>query len=528
MADASGIYLLFALNNKTYNASLPTTGSGAALQKGKRYTYKVVFDEAEITLEGQLSPWDEEPGDTITPNPDTPIPVPHAQIMGYRGQVTVAYASGGQETLSLDGAGRAAFGAAFSGDLIKSLTLNDSPTPTPILIGRKVAEANPLQLRADASGKPALRNAVNGYIPIGSYAELQLIGETANQGGKYKQENAIDLMNEDWAPIGTMPQPFTGEYDGEEYEIENLKVDITTYNAGLFGYANNAILHNIRLVSGSVTGEINVGSICGRASGNTSIDNCQSGVDVTGTMHNIGGVCGLSIGNSTVTSCIYMGKVKGNDQVGGIVGTSGDTNSNTKIRNCENHGDIEGYNRVGGILGYVYFRSQSANVEVTACRNSGAVIATGNNIGGIVGDSDSNDINVTLTLTACYNTGAVSGTGANTGGIVGNLGSASSSITACYNTGVVTGDPATSGFICGNNPGTIASCYWTIGSGSTATQGVGTETGSSEAKEFSETAWPSEAETGWGIGDGSAPNTYWKALGSWNAGTPGYPVLWWE
>jgi endonuclease G len=69
MADASGIHLHFELDDKTYNSSLPSTSTGRALLKGKRYTYRVVFDQTGITLEGQLSPWDEEPGDTIIPKP---------------------------------------------------------------------------------------------------------------------------------------------------------------------------------------------------------------------------------------------------------------------------------------------------------------------------------------------------------------------------------------------------------------------------------------------------------------------------
>ncbi|MDR1919201.1 MAG: fimbrillin family protein, partial [Tannerellaceae bacterium] len=329
--NAAAIHLYFTLNSKAYTAPLPTTpATGTALLKGKRYTYKVVFDEAEISLEGQLTAWGEEPGDTITPTQDPPILVPHAQIAGYRGPVTVAYASGGQETITLNGSGRAAFNAAYSGDLIKSLTLNNSSTPTPILIGRKVADANPLQLRVDANGKPTLRNAINGFIPIGNYAELQMINDPANLGGKYKQENDIDLLDEDWTPIGTGANLFTGEYDGGEYEIANLKVEMTTTEVGLFGYVTNARLHNIRLVSGSVTGSDNVGSLCGWASGNTSIDNCHSGVDVTNTGWNAGGICGGTNDNITITSCINMGKVKGNYNVGGIVGVNGTASANMK------------------------------------------------------------------------------------------------------------------------------------------------------------------------------------------------------
>ncbi|MDR1980679.1 MAG: fimbrillin family protein [Tannerellaceae bacterium] len=68
--NAAGIQLFFMLNGKAYAAQLPTANLGPDLLKGKRYTYKVLFDEAEVILKGQLSPWNEEPGDSITPTPD--------------------------------------------------------------------------------------------------------------------------------------------------------------------------------------------------------------------------------------------------------------------------------------------------------------------------------------------------------------------------------------------------------------------------------------------------------------------------
>jgi hypothetical protein len=65
IADASGVRLSFLLNGKEYCASLPPTTTGTALLKGYRYTYKVLFYETDIILEGHLSSWHEEPGDTI-------------------------------------------------------------------------------------------------------------------------------------------------------------------------------------------------------------------------------------------------------------------------------------------------------------------------------------------------------------------------------------------------------------------------------------------------------------------------------
>ncbi|MDR1879822.1 MAG: fimbrillin family protein [Tannerellaceae bacterium] len=525
MVDASGVHLTFLLNNKTYRAALPPTAGGNALLKGKRYTYKVLFNEAEITLEGHLSAWGEEPGDTIIPTPD-----PYSatiQIEGYTGQITITYASGDRETLPLDAGGKADLSSVRRGELIHSLTLGSSGTP--IFIGRKVEGVLLLSLKVDGSGNPILRDEVDGYIPIGSYAELKLIAESANLGKKYKQENAIDLLNENLTPIGTQASPFTGEYDGGEYGIMNLKIDVTTDRIGLFGQTNSATLRNIRLVSGAINAGPGVGSICGYADGSTSITNCHSGVAVTGTF-NIGGICGHAVGTTIITSCRNTGNVKGTSsqtaggisfsRIGGIVGyLVGTTN---KVKDCGNSGEIEGYRSVGGIAGLC----DAASAEIIACRNSGIINNTGNDVsGGIVGE---NRANKTLVITACYNTGAVSHVGStfHSGGIIGGFNIGSSTLTACYNTGTVTGSNVNLiGFICGYNRATITSCYWTKGS-STVTKGVAD--GTDDTKEFTASAWPITADSGWGIGDGSADNTYWKSLGGWNGGVPEYPALWWE
>ncbi|MDR1881111.1 MAG: fimbrillin family protein [Tannerellaceae bacterium] len=524
IADASGVRLSFLLNNKAYKAALPSTTTGNALQKGKRYTYKVLFDEAEVTLEGHLSPWSEEPGDTIIPTPE-----PYSatiQIEGFTGQITVTYASDNQETFTLDAEGKAHISYDRTGEWIKSLTLGASATP--ILIGCKAGDNLLLSLKVD-NGNPQLRDAVDGYIPIGSYAEFKLIAQSANLSKKYKQKNAIDLLNENWTPIGTEASPFTGEYNGGEYDIMNLKIEGTANNVGLFGYINNATLRNIHLVSGTVNGVNYIGGICGVAVGNTFITNSHSGVVVVGGGM-IGGICGSANGVVTITSCRNTGNLNGartgtppdGTYIGGIIGALAGTT--TKIKDCDNSGEIEGYSYTGGIAG----GSTATSVEVTACRNSGSIKNTGGGIsGGIVGSPQTNG--PIVIVTACYNTGAVNhgGSVSYVGGVIGHWGTGCI-LTSCYNTGTVTGSNVNLiGHICGNNSGTITSCYWTKGS-STATKGVGTGTGTSDTKEFSATAWPTASESGWGIGNDSGANTYWKSLGGWNEGTPQYPTLWWE
>ncbi|MDR1981706.1 MAG: fimbrillin family protein [Tannerellaceae bacterium] len=507
--NASSIHLTFTLNGKTYSAILPPTATGNALVKGKRYTYKVLFGEPELSIEGHLSAWDEEPGGSIAPDPPSTM---NLQIEGYSGeQVTVRYTCGDQETLSLVD-GKVVLTRPLS-DVVRSLTLGDAGNS--ILIGRKIENNKLLSLKVDTEGNLILRDSVDGYAPIGSYAEFQLINEVANLGHRYKQEAALDLMGENWTPIGNQQDSFTGEYDGRDFEITNLNIDGNADDVGLFGYTKYATLHNIRLVSGTVKGNNYIGGICGR-SGASTITNSHSNVAVTGTGdYSAGGICGEA-GETTIISCRNTGNVTGYKDIGGIVGT---TISLMIIKDCENSGKIEGSSGLAGIVG------KCTSTNIIACRNSGTIISKYSYGGGIIGYSAGNNI----IITACYNTGAVNCSGAgDSGGIAGGL-VFRTSINACYNTGTVTGSNLnTIGLICGSlgeNNSTITSCYWTKGD-SDATRGVGSGTDTTE--EFSATAWPDASIPGWGRGNGEVDNTYWKSLGGWNGGTPKYPTLHWE
>ena len=95
---------------------------------------------------------------------------------------------------------------------------------------------------------------------------------------------------------------------------------------------------------------------------------------------------------------------------------------------------------------------------------------------------------------------------------------ASAYIIACYNTGSVLGTGNYIGGVCGYNGASIKTCYWLK---------RGTEVGANyylgESWAFGESSWPDTTTQGWGTGDGSADNTYWKPLtpdplGKWAAG----------
>ena len=217
----------------------------------------------------------------------------------------------------------------------------------------------------------------NPYL-IEDAKDLKLLAEKVNSGttyeGKYfKQTANIDLNNEPWTPIGTMlveeGRPFQGTFDGDGYQITNLKISNGGQYAGLFGYTEGAVIKSC-----NVTGEINgyncTGGIVGYANNNTHILNCSFQGNVEGDGEERGGIVGHTSIGCDVSGCYVTGTVTGDREVGGIAGSGVGT-----IKNC-----------------YAL-----ANVTATA-----TATATGVNAGGIAGKAYG------VTIENCYYSGEVS------------------------------------------------------------------------------------------------------------------------
>jgi hypothetical protein len=116
-----------------------------------------------------------------------------------------------------------------------------------------------------AAGSPAA-------IPIGSYAEFQLINtDAATLGGSYKQEADLDLMGEEWTPVGnygiSTAYYFSGQFDGGGHAIANLKITGSNDYVGLFGSVDGGNISKVCINSGSVSGGNQVGGVAGINSG---------------------------------------------------------------------------------------------------------------------------------------------------------------------------------------------------------------------------------------------------------------------
>ena len=208
---------------------------------------------------------------------------------------------------------------------------------------------------------------------------------------------------------------FSGNFDGQNYEIKNLYIDSEDYYVGLFGNTKNAVIKNL-----GVTGNINVEKDAGVQVGGivakgASIDNCYSKVDIN--VHTtagcasiyVGGIIGYLDEDDYIKDCYNENSIfarcegeRSVTYVAGIVGYAPYSSSTYNIYNCYNTANITGisdgcYSYTGGISGY--------NGEIYNCYNTGNIycesIFIGIEAGGICGCSG--------TAKNCYNTGNVYG-----------------------------------------------------------------------------------------------------------------------
>ncbi len=323
-------------------------------------------------------------------------------------------------------------------------------------------------------------------------------------GVYFKLMSDIDLTdwieenspNQGWQPIGVSSSKFQGIFDGNNHTISNLNIDRpSTDGVGLFGYADGATFKNIVIDETAITGNGDVGAVCGNASSST-FSNCKvtatinakgntvggiagsaSGTftnnkvantaingndnvggivgytqnstftsnDVSATIegkNEVGGICGFSSGNCSLDDNIAKCSIVGNDNVGGLIGQSKNTIS---LNKCAFYGTIKAHSSVGGIIGFSSY-SYTYTVNISNCYSVSDIQATGDNIGGILGYKNSIDgCNCLLTISNSYHSGNILG-GANVGGIAGYASYVL--INRCQSDGSVNGNSCVGG-VCG-------------------------------------------------------------------------------
>lgn len=238
---------------------------------------------------------------------------------------------------------------------------------------------------------------------INTPKQLAQLAYRVNNGEKFtgvyfEQTRNLYLGGNEWTPIGTSTNYFSGHYNGMGYIIYNLTISNGSSYQGLFGY--------IRGESAIKRSEIqNIGLV---------------ETNINATSFYIGGIIGRGQ-EVNISSCFNLGNITTADStIGGIIGYT----VHCKIRDCYNRGNITGKSGVGGIVGG--FANGTTDEEyqniLYRCYNTGEINATSTSMctgGGITGGTGAS-----TTITNTFSTGEVKyGNNYKVGGIIGNLNS---------------------------------------------------------------------------------------------------------
>ena len=300
----------------------------------------------------------------------------------------------------------------------------------------------------------------DGAYLIKTPDDLQSLQTQVNDKGfNYKDKwfrlaNDIDMTQFDnWTPIGIVGNAFAGNLDGNHYTIRNLKVNVASGYAGMFGYASYTTFQNLTLDSPVVTGNSYCGSLIGYDNdGATLINITANNVAVNSGNASAGGLVGRS-GNISAKNCwVEGGSVTGRKIAAGIC-TDSDDNSPTVV-NCHNSANINttatSAARKSGIAAGIWACDTSgARGEFTGCTNSGTV--SGRNYAAGIATAG-------RAITSCINSGAVT----STNGLAAGMSNNSAYAEKCGNTGTIKGYANVSGSmgVAGINNSTGASfCY---------------------------------------------------------------------
>lgn len=261
----------------------------------------------------------------------------------------------------------------------------------------------------------------NTTVPINNVDDLKVFRDDVNSGNTYagktvKLYGDIDLGNEEWIPIGNSTTNFQGTFDGQNYTISNLTVNMPgKSNAGFFGMTTNGEIKNLTVNNAKVTGRLNVGVVAG-----TPYTTKYTNIKVTGHvevdgMSYVGGVGGKNAyanwtdiivdvdGTSYVKADSVENEVAYRTYVGGVIGFNGE--GGHTFKNITSNIKVIGSTcDIGGIFGILHYNNKVENVTCTADVTS---TGTADEIGGIAGVWH-NENGTTVTMNDVTYTGTVS------------------------------------------------------------------------------------------------------------------------
>ena len=221
---------------------------------------------------------------------------------------------------------------------------------------------------------------------IASAEDLQAVSD--NPAACYVQTADIDLADVPFKSIAT----FTGTYDGQMYEIQNLAMESGANGLGLFSRVNTpGVLKNIVIRGASVSAGQWSGILCS-TNGNWEkagglFKNCYVFDSAIDGQSCLGVFAGTSAGN--FENCYAFNcTVEGNgDQIGGI---SGGNEGGGHYYDCMFYGDVSGNENTGGIVGFYNGDAKDALSTIKNCVVYGSLTVAKGGGGGLLGASNWN------------------------------------------------------------------------------------------------------------------------------------------
>ena len=281
-----------------------------------------------------------------------------------------------------------------------------------------------------------------------------------------------------FTPIGVgstdgVTNRFNGNFNGQDFTLSNLYVNVTDMHAGLFGLvgkagstntiknltitgnitkngtkshagglaasssASNLIIENVHNKANVTNNNNYTGGIIAYVNENVNLSNSSNEGNITTNGTNTGGIIAQGIGTVTIEESANYGTITSNigGNIGGLMGRDYNNSSNTTINKSHNYGQIKIENNdattpshVGGLMGRSFGTltiEESSNEIKTDNDEAGInVIYHGTKevaVGGLIGY----EFNQTKTINNSYNTSNIvvqsetTGDGTSVGGIIG-------------------------------------------------------------------------------------------------------------
>ena len=238
-------------------------------------------------------------------------------------------------------------------------------------------ELDALNLKGEGTEEnPYLINNLRELKMFRDIVDEQRSDGTSQFAGKYiKLTDDIDLMGENWNPIGSMSgdhNSFTGVFDGDGHTISNLHVEQEANGIGLFARTSgNAVIKNLTINNVTLNGTklVNnkagsyLGAVVGNSYASTKIENVHvtGNIDIHGYGY-IGGITGHGyvkmdnvsvIGQGTINSAFWC--------AGGILGYGGEGATNITNAKVEGIGNGLVIESAAGALGAIVGRAEDNN-----------------------------------------------------------------------------------------------------------------------------------------------------------------------